>query len=188
MTATQIAAALQATPMWTYDDLASRSPTAPAKAPGFYAWWQTPNALPTVPGTAHPTAPLELLYVGIAPNNATSKSNLRKRLTNHHRSAIGSSTFRFDLTAFLWEQHGWAPFWTDRPKLPDQHMSDLAAWQRLHLSVQWVEVSQPWLFEVDVIRALRPPLNRGHNNSHPFYPQVGQARDRLRRVASGRPE
>jgi hypothetical protein len=29
------------------------------------------------------------------------------RLGNHHRSAIGSSTFRLDLAAFLWESEGW---------------------------------------------------------------------------------
>lgn len=183
MTTAQIADLLQVTPMRTYDDLASRSPTAPAKAPGFYAWWQTPGALPGVPGTPHPSAPLELLYVGIAPRDATSKSNLRKRLANHHRSAIGSSTFRLDLAAFLWEQRGWAPYWTDRPKLSDEHMADLAAWQRVHLSVQWVEVPQPWLFEAGVVRELRSPLNRDHNSSHSFYPHVGQARDRLRNVA-----
>ncbi len=64
----------------------------------FYAWWQTPGALPGVPGTAHPSAELELLYVGIAPKDAVSKSNLRKRLATHHRAAIGSYTFRLDLT------------------------------------------------------------------------------------------
>jgi hypothetical protein len=131
LTIAEIVAALQATPMRAYDDVASRSLTAPGKVSGFYAWWQTPGALPGVPGTPHPAAPLELLYVGIAPQDATSKSNLRKRLTNHYRSAIGSSTFRLDLTAFLWQPRGWVPYWTDRPKLSDEHIAELAAWQRV---------------------------------------------------------
>jgi hypothetical protein len=41
--------------------------------------------------------------------------NLRKRLANHHRAVIGSSTFRLDLAAFLWQSEGWRPAWTDRP-------------------------------------------------------------------------
>lgn len=183
----RIVAGLQAMPMRSYDDLAARSPTAPARASGFYAWWQRPGALPGVPGTPHPTAPLELLYVGVAPDSPTSKSNLRKRLANHHRSAIGSSTFRLDLAALLFERRGWTPYWTDRPKLADAHLDDLAAWQRRHLSVQWVEVPQPWLLEPGVVGTMRPPLNRDHNTTHPFYREVGSARDRLRRAARDRP-
>jgi hypothetical protein len=37
MDAAAIVAALRATPMRTYDDLAARSPTAPAKVAGFYS-------------------------------------------------------------------------------------------------------------------------------------------------------
>lgn len=187
MTTAEIVAALQATPMRTYDDLASRSLTPPPKVPGFYAWWQTPGALPRVPATPHPTTPLELLYVGIAPQDATSASSLRKRLANHHRSAIGSSTFRLDLTAFLWERRGWVPYWTDRPKLSDEDVEELATWQRTHLFVQWLELSQPWRAEADVVSAMRPPLNREHNSSHPFYAEVGCARECLRRAARSRP-
>ena len=146
----------------------------------------TATALPGVPGTPHPTAPLELLYVGIAPRDGASRSNLRKRLANHHRSAIGSSTFRLDLAAFLWEQRGWLPYWTDRPKLALDDIADLATWQRQHLLVQWREVPEPWLLEPGVVRKMRPPLNRDQNTTHPFYGEVGAARDRLRSTARDR--
>lgn len=178
-----IVGALSAEPLRTYDDLAPRSPTAPPNAPGFYAWWQTPGALPGVPGSPHPSAPLELLYVGIAPRDARSQSNLRKRLSNHHRAAIGSSTFRFDLAAFLWEGSGWSPAWTDRPVLPAASLAELGDWQRDHLRVQWTECERPWLAEAGVVREMGPPLNRDHNLDHPFHSQVGEARDRLRSAA-----
>lgn len=107
-----IVEALGLIPMRGYDDLAPRSAQGPPKASGFYAWWQTPAALPAVPGEPHPSEDLdlELLYVGVAPRDARSKSDLRKRLANHHRAAVGSSTFRLDLAAFLWEPMGWTPF------------------------------------------------------------------------------
>lgn len=59
----------------------------------------------------------------------------------------------------------------------------LSVWQRDHLHVQWVEVPEPWRVEAAVIAAMRPPLNRDHNSLHPFYDDVGVARDRLRAAA-----
>lgn len=175
--------ALRAGPMHVYDDLAARSRSAPPEVPGFYAWWQTPGALPGVPGSPHPSAPFELLYVGIAPRDGRSKSNLRKRLSNHHRAAIGSSTFRLDLAAFLWEEMGWAPEWTDRPVLSKEELNELGNWQREYLRVQWIEVQAPWLIEAEVVREMGPPLNREHNAHHQFYSEIGLGRGRLRRAA-----
>lgn len=183
-----VIAALQAVPMRFFDDLATRSPTAPPKgSAGFYAWWQCPDALPGVPGTPHRSEPLELLYVGIAPVDARSRRSLRERLSNHHRSAIGSSTFRLVLTSFLWEREGWELTYTDRANLSDRDLVALSVWQRDHLHVQWVEVPEPWRMEAAVIAAMRPPLNRDHNSLHPFYDDVGVARDRLRAAARANP-
>ncbi len=161
---------------------------APPVAHGLYAWWQNAGALPGVSGAPHPADPgFELLYVGTAPNKATSKSNVRKRLGNHHRAAIGSSTFRFDLTAFLWEVKGWRPGWTDRPKLTDDDIAALADWQRNYLHVQWVEFPEPWVAEKAVVHAMHPSLNRDHNQHHPAYTTVGDARDALRVAAHRNP-
>lgn len=176
----EVVDALQALPMRTFGALASRAPDAPPTGPGFYAWWQTPGALPGITATRHPSAELELLYVGIGPQGAASRSNLRKRLAKHHRGAIGSSTFRFTLTAFLWEREGWKPYWTDRPILAANDLACLSRWQREHLSVQWFSIPEPWLIESEVIRMLRPPLNRDHNHHHPAYTTVGAAREVLR--------
>jgi GIY-YIG catalytic domain len=183
LTLADAVAALCRTPTRSYDDLAARSPNAPPQAAGLYAWWQSPGALPGVPGTPHPHEPVELLYVGTAPESATSRSNLRKRLTQHHRYAIGSSTFRRALTAFLWEREGWTPYRTNRPVLPADQLDALRTWQGEHLRVQWVEADAPWDIEPAVIRAMRPPLNRDHNQHHPFYAELVAARRRLHDAA-----
>jgi hypothetical protein len=78
MIADEVVAELTAVPFRHYDDLAARSPTAPPPTHGLYAWWQVSGALPGVPGVPHPTEELELLYVGTAPRDAKSKSDLRK--------------------------------------------------------------------------------------------------------------
>ncbi|HEY4280380.1 MAG TPA: hypothetical protein VGM91_19315 [Conexibacter sp.] len=117
MNTAAIVSALQAEPFHSYDDLAARSMTAPPLTHGLYAWWQTAGALPGVPGTPHPSNPaFEILYVGTAPSNATSRRDLQQRLRDHHGAAIGSSTFRLDLTAFLCRSQGWQPGWTTRPQ------------------------------------------------------------------------
>lgn len=59
----------------------------------------------------------------------------------------------------------------------------LALWQADHLQVQWVEASEPWLTEASLIEAMAPPLNRDHNQAHPFYAAVGEARHRLDHAA-----
>jgi hypothetical protein len=185
--AADIAAALSALPMHGFDDLAVGSSSLPPREQGFYAWWQSPGALPAVTATPHPSAGLELLYVGIAPGRPGSPQNLRRRLAKHHRGAIGSSTLRFSLTAFLWRRERWQPTMASRAQLAGAADAALHDWQREHLSVQWVPVPSPWVLEAAVIALMGPPLNRAHNHGHPAFPAVGLARDALREEASARP-
>jgi hypothetical protein len=179
----ELVAALEALPMHRYDDLAADSADGPPEASGLYAWWQLPGALPGVSAPMHRHGGLELLYVGTAPSSARSRLTLKQRLAKHHRAAVGSSTFRLVLSAFLWQSQDWHPLWTDRVVLNDKDLEQLAAWQRCQLSVQWVDTREPWLREAALIRRMCPPLNRAHNRSHPFYPVVGAARAALRRAA-----
>lgn len=187
MSVTAIVARLSALPLRSFDDLAIQSLRLPPTEHGFYAWWQTPGAVPGITATPHPEADVELLYVGIAPGKAGSASHLRKRLAKHHRGAIGSSTVRFSLTALLWEREGWQTSMASRPVLSKPDDDALQRWQRRHLSVQWVSVELPWLIEPAVIAAMRPPLNRDHNEKHPCYSTVGAARAALRIEAARRP-
>lgn len=71
-------------------------------APGLYAWWLADlDALPRVPTSPHPTEPLGLVYVGIAPKDASSAQTIRRRtLEKHLGSALGGSTLRRAPAAF----------------------------------------------------------------------------------------
>lgn len=182
-----VVAALRRTPMRSYDELAAGSPTAPEQVPGMFAWWQRPGALPGVPGVRHPEASLELLYVGAAPREVGSRGHLRKSLARMHRGPIGTSTFRFHLSAFLWKHREWKPFWTDRAVLSDDDLADLAAWQREHLVVQWVALPDPWAVGHEVVAAMRPPLVPGADSDNGFSATtLIAAREELRSAAGDR--
>jgi len=166
--------------------------------PGVYAWWQTPSALPGVPGTPHPTDAVELLYVGIAPDEPKegkppSESNLRHRITRQHLgNSLGSSTLRRGLTSFLYEAQGWTATHPKRkPKLSPEHNRALTAWMKEHLRIAFVEHATPWTIEKDIIVAMQPPLNSKHNGSHDFYDELRRTRlallaDARQATANGR--
>jgi hypothetical protein len=135
----------------------------------------------------HAHEPYGLLYVGIAPDTERSRSSLRKRIRQHSDAAVGSSTFRYGLAALLCDRAGWRPVWTDRPKLADDDLAALGQWQRTHLRVSWIVAEQPWLLEPTVVRLMRPPMNREHNESHPFHSKMGRARTRFRNLAKASP-
>jgi hypothetical protein len=98
-------------------------------APGLYAWWAPAGGVPGIDGPAHPSAELELLYVGIAPNGAASKATLRSRLVrNHIRGTTGQSTLRRALASLLSEREGWRSRWTMRPVLVDEDETRLSLW------------------------------------------------------------
>ena len=178
----QIATALQRTPLLTVEEMRAALEAAPA-AGGLYAWWLIERGgVPGVPATPHPSASAGLLYVGVGPTSGSSRP-LRKRFADHTKRNTGSSTFRLVLASFLFERADWRPYWTDRPMLARDDNDALSAWQAQNLRVQWIEVAEPWHFEADVIALLRPPLNREHNQAHPFYAEVGRARDAYRAAA-----
>lgn len=176
----------------------ARSPASeggvPAK-PGFYAWWLTHDkALPGVPTSPHPMRrELGLLYVGIAPNDEKSKSLLRTRVCgNHLGSSIGGSTLRFGLTSLLWEAQGWHPYATSSGKIaiPAPDRTALTEWMVLNLRVSWCCMGRPWAVERTLIQEVRPPLNSDHNQRHPFYETLREARKALAagaRAASASP-
>lgn len=176
----QVVEELLALPMMSVDEARDE---APAK-PGFYAWWCEQSAVPAeVPAPPHSIEAYRLLYVGVAPNGPASASNLRKRLRKHTSANIGSSTFRFSLTALLWEREAWRPAWTDRPALDNSARAALGRWQRENLRVRCCEAAEPWAMEAAVIASMWPPMNRAHNQAHPFYPSMGVARNELRQAA-----
>lgn len=172
---------------------AKRSPNAGGlpEADGFYAWWLVPGTLPGVPPQPHPRddTDFDLLYVGIAPGNATSQQTLRSRVLNNHLGGnTGSSTFRFSLAALLLEAEGFQPNMRKTDKttkyvLTRDDNRRLSDWQATNLSLTWCEQPEPWKMEGRVIAAMRSPLNLAENSSHPFHSTMSAARSRFREAA-----
>jgi hypothetical protein len=184
VSARDVIAELRRPPVYTIAE--AKSPSGAPVAPGFYAWWTVPGAILGVPSPAHPVEPVELLYVGIAPTAPGSSARLRSRLCRQHIGGnVASSTFRFGLASLLWELQEWTPWQSPSGKyrLLGKDNQALSAWQRHHLRVRWAVVDDPWRFEADVIRAMKPPMNRQHNERHPFYERMGKARSRFRAAA-----
>ncbi len=153
----------------------------PPKA-GIYAWWMRPGALPEIEGPRHPTENLELLYVGISPEDADSKQDLRKRVCGKHLGGnTGGSTFRLALAALLWEREGWeVQHGRDRPILLREHNRALNEWQQANLRVRWAQLEEPWDAEDQLIEAMQPPLNQVGNKGHQLYGLVHDKRLALR--------
>lgn len=155
--------------------------------PGFYAWWVTPGALPTVPRHPHPAAgtDLDLLYVGIAPRSASSQQTVRSRvLHNHLGGTTGSSTFRLSLAALLMDTERFTPVARGKKfvLVPEENRR-LTEWQLVNLAITWCEASEPWNIEGALIDELNPPLNVAENASHPFHATIRAARQRFRDAA-----
>jgi hypothetical protein len=153
--------------------------------PGLYAWWGAPGLLPGIHGPAHPLVPgVELLYVGIAPDDPSSQQTVRTRVMRNHARRTGQSTLRRGLAALLWTQQDWTPAQKGgRPTLNPASEAELTAWMRGNLSLTWAVHPKPWLVEPAVIAQLNPPLNLDDNTGHPLYPLVRAARDHFLQAA-----
>ena len=129
--------------------------------PGLYACWTPFGAVPGISRPRHPTAGVQLLYVGIAPNGAASKATLRSRVVgNHIRGTTGQSTLRRSLAAPLSEQQGWQSRWTSRPVLVNGDKLRLPQCMGERLRLTGAVHPEPWTVEAAVIAELEPPLNQ----------------------------
>jgi hypothetical protein len=158
----------------------------PPDASGFYAWWAD-AVIPGVPLEPHPEDPsVGLLYVGIAPRDASSSQTVRGRVIgNHLQGNTGSSTFRFTLAALLLEELDLHPEKRKTKFVLTRHDNRrLSDWQRAHLRLTWCESDEPWLLENHVILAMRPSLNLAGNSGHPFYTTLKTARAAFRSAAT----
>lgn len=150
--------------------------------PGLYAWWGGPGLLPPITGTPHPTVTsVHLYYIGIG-------GDLAARMVDRHvRGGTGASTLRRSLAGLLQRQEQYRTRWTTtRVVLVPDDERRLTAWIREHLSVTWVEHADPDAVEPAVIRAMRPPLNIDHNQTHREYLKVKAARAAWRASAGPR--
>ncbi len=103
--------------------------------------WVTVHILTNI---SHAHNDLHLLYVGIAPSSAAGLKarrprNLRRRLRNHCRGPIGSSTLRRSLTALLIDQLKLDVRRTgrDRAWMNKAEEVRLTTWMAAHARVSW---------------------------------------------------
>lgn len=123
------------------------------QAPGLYAWWAEPSILPDLPGLANEhDRTLRLLYVGLA-------TNLRRRIAGNHLKRSGSSTLRRTLAGLLLHQENYRTMWTDRVVLVPDDEQRLTTWMTTYLKLTFAQHLEPDEIELDLIAALRPPLN-----------------------------
>ena len=180
MLATDIADALATLPMRDFDDLAVKAPGLPPTEHGFYAWWQTPGALPGVTATPHPdSVDLELLYVGIAPETPDSRHTCAAgwRSTTAAPSAAPRCDCRWPGSC------GSARVAADvrEPRAVECGGAACAAGLAVPAPVRAVGRSAaPVGHRAGRDRPHAAALNRSHNETHPEYDRVGRARDSIR--------
>lgn len=112
-------------------------------AAGLYGFWFAAGTLPQIPRTGCVTRDgFAMLNLGIAKNNKTCTSNLRKRLTNHFGGRGGVTPLRKKLEL-----------------LTGLAGDDLTAWLQDNARLSWVEVPEPYKENRALIRQGVFPLN-----------------------------
>jgi hypothetical protein len=168
--------------LWSREEVLARPSPAPA-APGVYAWY-----FDEIPGVADgegcvAAGEFSLLYVGISPKappangRSPSRSTLRQRLRTHYAGNAAGSTLRKTLGCLLAPSLGIALRRVgsgERYTFGNAGEQVLDDWMSRHARVTWVETSEPWLLERQILASGPPlPLNLRDN------PRETQAR-RLR--------
>ncbi len=153
-----------------------------------------PSPVPAVAGVygwhferaPHPDLPAgRLLYVGIAPRymaNRTSTQNLRKRVRYHFRGNAAGSTLRLTLGCLLGLELRRVGS-GKRMTFGKFGEAELSAWMAEHARVCWIESTEPWELETQLISELNLPLNLDQNNRNPFYGELKKLRADARACA-----
>lgn len=152
--------------------------------PGVYAWWDCDGAVPWPAG--HP--PVDVfapLYVGIA-----ARQSLGQRTAGNHLASTRRSALRRSLAAVLADHLELSPaqviaypkgkFGLDAPA-----ESGLTTWILKHLTVTWVETSDPEPVEQHLVATLHPPLNDRGAAASPHRAPMRTLRSALRTTAGG---
>ena len=148
-----------------------KQPSPVPSTSGLYAWFfrEIPNCVPLDGCGRHDDS--VLLYVGIAPSRASSKSNLRKRIRQHYTADSYGSTLRQTLGVLLADQSGFPIRRVGNGKrktLTNLGEQWLDRWMDRNAFVTWIEHSAPWEVEEDVFSEIPLPLNIQGNQHHPF--------------------
>lgn len=189
---TNDAAALLLRPcyLFTREEVLANPCPVPAEA-GVYAWYfdDVPARVPTDGCVTldHHT----LLYVGISPGKpptngrGPSRQTVRTRLRYHYRGNAYGSTLRLTLGSLLADDLGIElrlvgsgtrlTFGAGEAQLSD--------WMSRHARVCWLETSEPWLLEHDLLKHHVLPLNLDQNSHSPFRRTLSSIRGAQRAKA-----
>lgn len=154
-------------PLHSRADVLSRPSPAP-RVPGVYAWFfkELPPGLDATDCLQR--GALTLLYIGIAPraptaDGRTSRSHLAQRLRTHFAGNAAGSTLRLTLGCLLSATIGVElrrVGSTERRTFTNPGEQRLDAWLAENARVSWVETSEPWRAEAELLASgLSLPLN-----------------------------
>lgn len=182
--------ALLHAPLMALPDLFGSS-DLPPRAAGIYAWYfDTP--LPHVPITGcMQRGPFTVLYVGIAPkrpsaSGAVSRATLRSRLRQHCAGTVEGSTLRLTLGCLLADELGLrlaAVGRSGRLTFGANGEARLSAWMAAHARVSFVNTSEPWEIEHQLLSSTSLPLNLRGNEHHSFHATLSKLRSSARQRA-----
>lgn len=166
--------------LWSAREVLVRPSPVPAVA-GVYGWhFREPPHRDLDAG--------RLLYVGIAPRymaNRTSTQNLRKRVRYHYRGNAAGSTLRLTLGCLLGLELRRVGS-GKRMTFGKGGEATLSQWMADNARVCWIEQSEPWDLESQLISRLDLPLNLDQNRHNAFHSRLkemrAQARERAREL------
>jgi hypothetical protein len=121
---------------------------------------------PIAVGACHSYDGMPLLYVGIAPkkpyaDGRRSKSTLHQRIRYHYRGNAEGSTLRLTLGCLLSEALGieLRRVGSGTRRTFSDGERELSKWMSANAFVCWVEDTQPWALEEQLIARSDLPLN-----------------------------
>jgi hypothetical protein len=130
-----------------------------------------------------------LLYIGIAPRymaNRTSTQNLRKRVRYHYRGNAAGSTLRLTLGCLLGLELRRVGS-GKRMTFGKAGEATLSQWMADNARVCWIEQSEPWDLESQLISQLDLPLNLDQNRHNAFHSRLKELRAQARQRARESP-
>lgn len=159
-------------------DLKRSAEVAP-KESGVYGWYFE-GLPPSVPTKAcFKRGQKRLLYVGISPENKSSRETLRSRIRFHYLRNAEGSTLRRTLGCLLNRK---LRIELRRVGSGKRHTfgkvgeARLTSWMAKNAAVAWVKTKAPWSVESYLIKALKTPLNIESNRTHGFCRELCQLR------------
>jgi GIY-YIG catalytic domain len=170
--------------LWSRAEVLTRPCPVP-KSPGVYAWYFRPPPAGVPLDGCTRQGNLVLLYIGISPKEPPrdgrpgSRQALASRIRYHYHGNAEGSTLRLTLGCLLAEELGLdlrRVGGGQRLTFTYEGERRLSDWMGAHAFVAWVETPQPWLLEVELLRALSLPLNLDGNRHHSFREKLSALR------------